>query len=282
MVMTCAGAMPAGSACPTVGGSTTGAAPPTCPACAGLADRPHDYAPTVRVAPEDHRFHPGVALVGYLVALSIALIGSLALIGIFGYADKKLDDFPLWLVLLSQVPQWAGLLGVTLFASRHWGTGRFRDDFGLRFRASDLAGVPIGVGLQLIFVPVLYWFLELVGLDISQLNKPAEQLSDKARGGFGVAMLMVLVVIGAPFVEELFFRGLVLRSFQAGHRDGLALVGSAVMFAVIHFQPLQFPGLLLFGLVAGYAAQRTRRLGLAMAIHLGFNLTAVIGLLIRS
>jgi uncharacterized protein len=140
-------------------------------------------------------------------------------------------------------------------------------------------GVPIGVGLQLVFVPALYWLLGVLGLDASDLDKPAQELSQKARGGVGVVLLVVLVVLGAPIIEELFFRGLVLRSFQAGHRDGLALIGSAVMFAMAHFQVLQFPGLLLFGLVAGYAAQRTQRLGLCMAIHLGFNLTAVANML---
>ena len=40
-----------------------------------------------------------------------------------------------------------------------------------------------------------------------------------------------MVVVGAPIIEELFFRGLLMRSIQARWNDGLALVASALFFA---------------------------------------------------
>jgi uncharacterized protein len=232
----------------------------------------------VRAAPEDNRFHWSIGLLGWLVALSIAVIGGLALVSLTGYGHTKSDDFPLWLIAIAQVPLWLAFVAVTMFVSREWGTGRFRNDYGFRFRSLDLIGLPIGVMLQVIFVPTLYWVLRPI-LDSSTLNDPAKAITDKGRSGVGVVLLVVLLVLGAPIVEELFFRGMVLRSFQAAHHDSLALVASAVMFAAAHFQPLQFPGLVLFGLVVGFAAQRTQRLGLGIAIHMGFNATAVVNLL---
>ena len=47
-----------------------------------------------------------------------------------------------------------------MIISRQWGTGSLRDDYGLRFRAFDLLGIPIGVASQLVFVPALYWVLQ--------------------------------------------------------------------------------------------------------------------------
>jgi hypothetical protein len=88
-----------------------------------------------------------------------------------------------------------------------------------------------------------------------------------------------MVVIGAPVIEELFFRGLLMRSIQARLNDGLALVLSSLFFALVHFQVLQIPGLFLFGLIAGTCAQRTGRLGMSILAHSAFNATAVVMLL---
>jgi membrane protease YdiL (CAAX protease family) len=59
----------------------------------------------------------------------------------------------------------------------------------------------------------------------------------------------------------------------------LALIVSAVLFALAHFQVLQFPGLVLFGMVAGYLAQRSGRLGPAIFAHMGFNAATVVVLI---
>jgi uncharacterized protein len=229
----------------------------------------------VRVAPEDNRFHWSIGLLGWLVAISLAVIGTLVLVVALGYAKTASDDYPLWLIAILQVPLWVAFIVVAAFVSREWGTGRFRDDYGLRFRGVDVIGIPIGVVLQLVFIPALYWVLKPV-LNSEKLNDSAKAITDKGRSSIGVVLLVLLLVIGAPIVEEMFFRGMVLRSFQAAHHDGIALVGSAVLFAAAHLQFLQFAGLVLFGLVAGYAAQRTKRLGMGMAIHMGFNATAVV------
>ena len=247
----------------------------------------------MRVHPEDHQFHVGVALIGFLCAFSVAVIGAAILVGVTGYTNESASAFPLWLVAITQIPQWIGLFGVCWFASRTWGTRNLRNDYGLRFRASDAFGLPIGVVLQLVFVPALYKALGPLyralftwthwsAFDISKVEKPAQELAAKGRGAVGATLLVLVVVVGAPLFEELFFRGLVLRSFAARYNDGLALVGSAVMFGLIHFQPLQLPALVMFGLVVGYAAQRTGRLGLGIAIHAGFNATAVVKLLFFS
>jgi membrane protease YdiL (CAAX protease family) len=44
----------------------------------------------------------------------------------------------------------------------------------------------------------------------------------------------------------------------------------------VHFRPIELPGLFAFGLVLGWAALRARRLGPAITIHIGFNLTGLL------
>jgi len=67
----------------------------------------------------------------------------------------------------------------------------------------------------------------------------------------------------------------VLRSLERLMPAAAALVVTAVVFAAMHFQPLQFLGLAAFGLVAGLLAQRTGRLGPAILAHIAFNAVAV-------
>ncbi len=305
MGTTCVTVTPAESACLMGGGWRSGVRSSTARSRAGWpaksvtvgADVTPGSSPgtvgRVRVHPEDHRFHIGVAIFGYICALSFALIGALIVVLVSGYGSADPSTYPLWLVAITQIPQWVGMVGVCWFASRTWGTGNLRNDYGLRFRFSDAVGFLVGIVLQLVFVKALYKILgplyrvifratHLSWFDISKLDEPAKQLTAKGRGLLGVSLLILVVVVGAPVFEEIFFRGLVLRSFAARYNDGLALVGSALMFATIHWQPLQLPALLMFGLVVGYAAQRTGRLGLGMAIHAGFNATAVATLLFFS
>ena len=114
-------------------------------------------------------------------------------------------------------------------------------------------------------------------LDVSE---PARELVDKATG-FGVFLLFLVVVVGAPLVEELFFRGLTLKAFEKKMSSRLALVLSSLFFAIAHLQLIQFPALFLFGLVAGYLVKKYDRLGRAVWAHVGFNATTVIALLLQ-
>jgi membrane protease YdiL (CAAX protease family) len=233
----------------------------------------------VRPAPDEPRFSIGIALAGWFAALVFSNIGAVIILAATDHTGTDYNDLPLWLIAVLQVPLWVGLVGVVVIVSRRFGTGSLEKDYGFRFRANDILGLPIGVVVQLVFVPVLYRILSIV-VDTSSVSEPAERLTDRAEG-VGVALLVVLVVVGAPIIEELFFRGLLLRSIQARWSDSLALVASSILFGLAHFELLQLPALVMFGLVAGYCAQRTGRLGMSIWAHVGFNATTVAFLLLR-
>ena len=244
---------------------------------------PPQYAavrsPHVRPAPDEPRFSIGIALAGWFAALVFSNIGAVIILAATGYSNTDYNELPLWLIAVLQIPLWVGLVGVVVIVSRRFGTGSLRKDYGFVFRRGDVLGFPIGVVVQLVFVPLLYRLLSTV-VDTSAVSEPAEQLTDRAQG-VGVALLVVLVIVGAPVIEELFFRGLLLRSIEARWSDSLALVASSILFGLAHFELLQLPALVMFGLVAGYCAQRTGRLGMSVWAHAGFNATTVVFLLVR-
>ena len=171
-----------------------------------------------------------------------------------------LDDPSLDVTAILQSALWVGTLGIPVWL--HFIKGVSWKDFGWGFQKNDIfSGLLIGLGTQ-IAAGLLYLPLMLI-FDDFDVSEPARELVDKATG-FGVFLLFLVVVVGAPLVEELFFRGLTLKAFEKKMSSRLALVLSSLFFAIAHLQVLQFPALLLFGLVAGYLVKKYDRLGRAV------------------
>ncbi len=66
----------------------------------------------------------------------------------------------------------------------------------------------------------------------------------------GLGLVLVVVVI-APFVEELVYRGILYRAFRDRAGVPLAIAGSAFLFAITHFEPDHFVALGAIGAVLG-------------------------------
>ena len=212
------------------------------------------------------------AVAGWLIGMFSAVV-----IGGLWMAATDQDATDMGTLAVAQMGLWFGLLGAPLYAARTKGSGSLVRDFGLVARARDgVAAIPIGVVCQLVLVPLIYLPLQSI-VDVDELDEPARELADNAHG-IGVVVLAVVLVVGAPIVEELFFRGLLLRSLARRYGDGWALAGSSFGFALAHVQGLQFPALLAVGVVFGRLAQRAGRLGPSIFAHGAFNLVVVIAL----
>lgn len=157
--------------------------------------------------------------------------------------------------------------------SRRSGSGSIRADLGIAFRPVDLVGVPIGVLAQFVLIPALYWPLREIWpttFDTAKIEERAQDLADRA-GGFDTVLLVVVVVVGAPIVEELVYRGLIQRSLAAAVGRVTGLLLTAALFSLIHFSPVEYPGLFLAGLVFGGGLSSTGRLGPGILAHAAFN-----------
>jgi membrane protease YdiL (CAAX protease family) len=221
----------------------------------------------------------GEVVLGMVLAVFTAtIVGSIAL-GVTGKDD--LEQVPMWLYAIVQASQWVGLAGVPIVAAHYKGNG-IVSDFGARMTARDVPfGLMLGVALQLVMVPVVSWpWLKLLGRTSDDLEQRARDLTDRAHG-FGLVLLTLVVVLGAPFVEELFFRGLTLRSFERRFTPIVALLCTSVLFAATHLSLESFPALVVFGLVTGALVQRTGRLGPSWWTHVGFNATTIAILVAR-
>jgi membrane protease YdiL (CAAX protease family) len=228
----------------------------------------HRGAPAPPTVP---RWGLGAAAVGWVVGLVSGAVLLSIWVGFTGRSATALSS-----LAVAQVGFWFGLLGAVLLTSRRGGTGRLADDYGFRTRAVDVAvGAVCGVGAQLAVVLMYLPFRSF--FDTKDLDRPARELADKAHGA-GFLVFAIVIAVGAPVVEELFYRGLLLRSLQRYMAPGLAVVVSGVVFGVTHFELLQLPALVLVGVLLGALALRAGRLGPAIWAHIAFNATTVIAL----
>ena len=85
---------------------------------------------------------------------------------------------------------------------------------------------------------------------------------------------LFLAVVIAPVTEEVLFRGLILRGLLGRWKPWAAVLISALLFAIMHFNPAQAPVALVLGLVLGWLYVRTRSLGLCMIGHALNNASA--------
>lgn len=220
------------------------------------------------------------------------LVGSLAL-GVF-HAPSRPDDpvgvgdviaAPIGVLGLSLLGLWSAYLAGMWLASQRTGTGNFVDDYGVRFAPIDLIGIPIGIVGQVVLVRVIYAPLQSLWpdtFDSDRLADTARDLVDRADGAT-LFLLIGLVAVGAPIVEELFFRGMLQRPLLDAARVDkhrwVVVVGVAAIFAAIHFRPVEFPGLFAIGFVFGVCAWRTGRLGMAILAHGAFNATGLLSVM---
>jgi uncharacterized protein len=219
-----------------------------------------------------------LAIVGYEAPLPSpgGAVGRVAGQVVTGQACAVPAARSLALDALQQLPFWAVLLAVPYLAARFKGNGWIRD-FHIRMERSDIVvGLGVGIFCQLVLVSGFYWLLfQLIGNQ--DVSAEARQLTDRATTPVGVILLFLIVGVGAPIAEEIFFRGLALRAFRKrGWAWWPSIIVTALYFGATHLQPLQFPALVMFGIAVGWLVQRTNRLGPAIWAHVGFNVTAAV------
>ena len=228
-------------------------------------------------APVDERVElPGRAawygLVGFVVGIVAGIL--LAVVSeLLGLADFVS-------LLLNVIGLWTGLLGACWLASRRYGTGNIRHDYGLEFGLKDLSwGIVSSVGARvagaIAVIPVVLAGDRFIGTNQGVFG----EVSDSLPAFFVFA---VIAVVGAPLVEELFFRGLLLRSLTTSVGIAGAIVIQAVLFGFAHFSPLLglanvsvVTVITAAGVVFGVTAWK-RRVATSVAAHSFFNLVAVL------
>ncbi len=116
----------------------------------------------------------------------------------------------------------------------------------------------------------------VVGCVLEQIQLPSEMVREYAEGmetllGGSFVVVLITVAVVAPFVEELVFRGALLRALQNALNTPLAVVISSLLFALAHVGPIQMTYAFLIGLILCLVRLMSGSLWCTVAMHVAFN-----------
>jgi membrane protease YdiL (CAAX protease family) len=193
-----------------------------------------------------------------------------------GHSGTDLDSRLVFGIILP-AQQLAIVLAV-VYVSRLKGQRSLADDFGFRIRLLDAKALAVGATLEVLLTLAL---IPILHLDPGANNQELLRDLDRHRDAGTVVLFFVGAVILAPLVEELLFRGVLLRALLKKFAPAGSVLISAVIFALVHYigdpNTLPFlPALTGLGAVLAIAALRTGSLSTSIFIHAGFNLTTTI------
>jgi len=199
-----------------------------------------------------------------------ALVGSLAALNYasrFSSGKPPADSLYRYATAISGLVFYAITLGIVLVIAR----GMSRSELGLRRPASW----PRALGFTLVILVALLIAETLLE---SLLHGAKEQGLEPAHWdpsrALPFALNAAVVVIAAPIVEDLTFRGVGFR-LLAPLGTIVAVLGTALAFAADHGLVEGFPALFLFGLAVVIVRLRTGSLYPGMMLHATFNAFAL-------
>lgn len=188
-----------------------------------------------------------------VVSLLDALIGDV--VDFYGTAGRMLmSAIPMYLVAF---PATVGLLHLIprcgVPQSEQWGFGKFAACFI----------ISVGIGLGGNLLGRLVGRLGPSGVDSSDLNQLLLNSS--------IWLNMLITVILAPVVEEMFFRKLVMDRLL-GYGQKTAIIISGLMFGMAHGNFSQFFYAFGIGILWAYIYAKTGKVGYTISLHMIFNL----------
>jgi len=184
---------------------------------------------------------------------------------------------------LAVVLQNCGIVAALWLISYLKGQGSLARDFGFPEPRSFVPSV-VGTWLALGVAGSIAVNVVLIPIQrLGDIDQNAQEVARTVRHAHGAALvaLFVAIVVVAPLVEELLFRGVLLRALQRRATTPVAVFGSAFLFAVAHVAGgadayALVPGLFLLGLASGVVAVRSGNLTRSVLLHMGFNLLSAV------
>jgi len=113
-------------------------------------------------------------------------------------------------------------------------------------------------------LPAPPWFWELF-----------ERIFENRFGFWGAALKVVVI---APVIEEILFRGIIMHGLMRNYRSWYAVLLSAILFSVFHLNPWQMTYTFFLGLLLGWIMVRTRSLPMAIMVHALNNLLVLLSI----
>lgn len=197
-----------------------------------------------------------------------------------GGASEAIDavETATWALIILLVIQQLLQVAWPLVVSKWKGLG-IRSDWRFEFKPIDLVyGVGLWIAVFIAASAAGELVARLVGLADTDEASNTQILTDN-EGSLWVIGIILCVVVGAPLVEELLFRGLILRAFEKSFGSVVGIAVSTAIFAVLHVVAgatwdetlVLWASIGMVGLVLAIGTVKIGRLGPAIIAHMLFN-----------
>ena len=234
-------------------------------------------AQTLPVARDDLQGF-GVAILGFFGAIGLSLV--------FAHVAAALGARPLTVpnLVISQSGLWAGLC-TTAYVVSHRRVGGSIADLGFRAPTRGEIGIGIGIG----FVGISIAGRVSAGLRSLFPVNGGSHLFVSSRPSYALVYVFgLLACVGAPIVEELFFRGVVQSVLTRDLGTTPAIVIQGMLFGFAHFElgmtfneaAVRCGTVMVLGLLNGWLRFRTGRLGAGMVAHATYNVLVTVTVLV--
>ena len=218
----------------------------------------------------------GLAIAGFVVG-QVLSVGVVVLAIALGATSRSVVT-----LFIGELALWWGLFGACKLAVRKYGTGSLRDLGLMRLQWGDL-GIGSLAALVGRIATLIIAAIILLLFSLDDLTRDTSVTNQAGVSTLGAIVLIVVVVFGAPFFEELFFRGLVQGVLTRRYGGRVAILTQAVAFGLVHYQIgmtrgqviLTFSSIMPVGFLLGCLRWRYQRLGPGMVTHAVFNAIAV-------
>lgn len=262
---------------------STGPTADVAPPAAGAADGSPPVGPFATLA-------LGLAvLLGYLLLQGLVM----AVLGIVGASPDQLAGGG----VTARIEERAGLLfslaslvaapltvAAVVGLTWLWASGpEVGDRAAWRAVGRHLGAAPPALGATLRWLAATALFLAVYEVASRLLDRPPlpDFMVELHATSGSLWWLAAAVVLAAPAVEEVMFRGFLLPGLAASRlRPGGAVVLTAVLWAAIHLQydPFDMAAIVVLGLIFGVARLRTGSVWVPFLLHLAVNLVAMVQL----
>lgn len=219
---------------------------------------------------------------GLMICLSMGTFASLGLKAAFSGFTPGQQRFASFLMSTASF-QIAGLLLVHHFLKAH--EVRWREFLGLTDTLAKHA-VALAVCVTAVAVPVVLGLNTVSDFILTKIQggstmQPTMQALEATQGPLQRTVFAFAAVILAPLIEEMLFRGILYRTGQQLGYPRLALIGSSLLFALIHASLLTLLPLTVLAIIFARLYDYTDRLIAPIVAHSLFNAVNLIAYLYR-
>jgi membrane protease YdiL (CAAX protease family) len=142
------------------------------------------------------------------------------------------------------------------------------------FKGRKILETTLILYVALVPIQILVWGYGWI-LGDAGFNSPSNPFMF-VESGTDLVPVFIAVVVIAPLIEELFFRGYLFKLFEDKLGENPAVILTSVLFAAAHFNIFTFLPILVMGGLMGWARKRTGSIVPSLVLHMANNLIALL------